>query len=634
MPDGDSIQNYTETRLDDRSEARRVTDGGVAATRPPIEESRTYSDVLATLNELDRQLSSDSIDRGRLVQAIRQYVSMEYHGGGYVSGLTKAARLIQHGDVTTDEVSDVAVSVEPYDEILRWSLHANGTQSVDPLSEEAFAFCADRAELRRFLLGAVDRERSDVGLTDEQVVTLAERSTRPYPVVSLTETLRERGLPDQARAVMSRYFESLTGVSESVRLLRIASELEMTEVYRDRLRASLNRWQPGDGVDRLESLVDLGREAQLYDSVLLAVKRWLRANDRETVPEERRGLLAAAVAALLRGERTGRRDAIILYRQHLYPSTRLYGLGVDVYEAATSQGDDDVAADVLDAYDTESFVPGESDVETGKMAARAAEHDNRWDDAFDIWRQLLEDEPSRELFERAIENRLTVAEVEAAEAIVDRFDDWTDEPLRSAAYRARVANRRGNYRRVVDVVESTDGVFELDSSDVERVATAYVQALAEQGWWDDLADFLADTDSIDRNVHRFYQRVAELMQFAAGDGSMDGTTAIDVAERLLTAPMELEDLELLLNLGVTRQVADRIRSEYPAENDRLDVVEGLLEILVSLHAERLIDELGERGIDTEEFEQMFAETDLGRGGRQLLSTLEREARRAGITETL
>src|SRR6056297_2649359 len=82
----------------------RVTDGGVVSSRPPIENSRTYSEVLATLGELDRQFSSDSLDRGRAVQAVRQFVSMEYHGGGYVSGLTIAARLLLHAEVTTEEV--------------------------------------------------------------------------------------------------------------------------------------------------------------------------------------------------------------------------------------------------------------------------------------------------------------------------------------------------------------------------------------------------------------------------------------------------------------------------------------------------------------------------------------------------
>jgi hypothetical protein len=124
------------------------------------------------------------------------------------------------------------------------------------------------------------------------------------------------------------------------------------------------------------------------------------------------------------------------------------------------------------------------------------------------------------------------------------------------------------------------------------------------------------------------------MQFGIGAGdSLDGTTAVDMVERLLTEPMDMEQLKLLLNLGVTGQVADRVRSEYPAEKDRLDVVEGMVEILISLHAERLIDEFDARGIDTDEFERSLAETDLRRGGSQLLSTLEREARREGITET-
>lgn len=622
--------------IDTRVRGAPRADGGVELEPPPVEGSREYAAALERLTRLHRRLRSDtgSVERPQAVQCVEQFLRLEYHGGGYVSGLVHAARLIVEFRMETEDLPAVDVPRSPYDALVGWCLEAGSRDASGGLDADDFDFCMKRSEWRQLLLRAVEIHGASVRLIDDQLVRLSTLEVESVPVVPVANALRERDQSEAAADLVAGALDGRTSLRTPVPLLTVAADLGLDDRFRRHLRGSLNRWAPDQGVDRLELLVDLGRREEFHGEIVLAVERWIR--ECEPDPSDHNGrLIAASIGSLLRGTDTGRDDALELYRTYLFPAAELFDIGPDVFEAANAAGRREVATDVLTAYDAETYVPGESDLETGMMAARAAEKDDRWHDAFDVWSALLEDHPDPDVCRTAIENRLRVGDLETAEEYVERLEEEFGPDLRAARYTMRIAARRNNARRVVEVAESTDGVFDGTSADSEDgdVAMAYVESVANLGRWERLEAFLADDTALSNKDRRFYERLARLMQYVEEAGSaVDGRSALDVTERLLAAPIETSELQLLLNLGVVRKVTDRVRREQPDLEERLDVVEGLVEILVSLHAERFIDQLSEVGLDTERFERDLSETDLRRGGRQLLTELEREARRAGTTE--
>ncbi|GAB3413972.1 hypothetical protein GCM10027435_08540 [Haloparvum alkalitolerans] len=602
---------------------------------PPVEGSREYATALDRLTRLDRQLGSDpeSLDRPAVVQAVDRFLRVDYRGGGYASGLVEAARLIVEFRLGAEDLPDVDVPRSPHDDLLDWCLTAGRGDASGGLDADRFEFCMARSEWRRLLLRTVAIHGASVPLTDDQIARLSTLDVGSVPVVPVARALRERGRPDAAADLVAEALDARTSLRTPVPLLAVADDLGLEERFRRHLRGSLNRWEPEQGVDRLESLVEFGRRAECYPEIVLAVERWLRECEPDPADIDGR-LIAASIEALLCGTDTGREDALELYRTYLFPAAELFDVGPELFEAADAAGRREIATDVLTAYDADTYVSGESDRETGMMAARAAETDERWHDAFDVWAALLEDHPDPAVCRNAVENRLRVGDLETAEEYVERLEEEFGQEVRAARFLMRIGSRRNNARRVVEVAESTDGVFpDASEDDAEAVATAYVESLAGLGRWERLESFLEDDAALSNRDRRFYDRLSRLMQYVQEDGAaVDGQTAVDVTERLLAAPIDTSELQLLLNLGVVRKVADRVRTEHPDLEERLDVVEGLVDILVSLHAERFIDELSEAGVDTDGFERNLAESDLRRGGRQLLTELEREARRAGITE--
>lgn len=611
-----------------------LADGGGASESIPITDSLMYARNLKDLAALERRSASgtDDVDPARVGSTVDSFLSSPYVGGAHRSGLRIATRLTLRFDIGQAQVREFSVTREPEASVVRWALAAHGSQHAT-LPAEAFDFCIDRSQWQRVLVEAVERQGSSVRLTDEQLGTLADTIDASEEVRAFLNPLRERGLESEARTLLERYFDGSVDESEPVRLLRAADELGLDGPFRERLATSLRRWRPDDGTAELERLVEFGRREGLNDEVLTAVERWLLATDADPVPREHRSLVAAAVEALIERSGPGTREAITLYRRHLYGSDSVFGIESDLLDVAESVGDDDVASDVLAAADPE-LEDEIRDVREAELAAKVAEREERWDDAYDVWRRILETAPTQSRFERAIENRLRIRRLDAAMEQTDRFESFSEDPVRTTAYRIRIAAARGDHRQVVGLVSETEGLFELPDRYAEPVAEAYIRALADLGRWEELESSIEDTGRIEKTLERFYLRVAQLMRFVNdAPDAIDGSTAVDVAERLLTTPMSTGRLRLVINLGIVGNLADEIRASSPGATDRLDVVEGLLEILVSLHAERLIDALEAEGIATDEYEEMLADVDLRRGGRQLLSELDREAQRQGIVTT-
>ncbi|TKX74748.1 hypothetical protein EXE46_07740 [Halorubrum sp. GN11_10-6_MGM] len=606
------------------------TDGGTV----PTADSLVYSRSLRRIVEAERETArSETADRSELIQAVRSFLSAPHTGAVYRSGLRATAQLIVRGGFSASELGDVTVDRDPESDLIAWLL-ANNAGTDPELSSAAFAFCRRRDEWFRILETAVRRDGASVALSDDRLVELLADERTEIPIERRLRLLLDRDLRDPASELLAARIESSVDSRESVETIRIAEELGFHDAVTTLVGTGLRRWRRGDDVDELVGLTELGRREGLYDEVLCAVERWSRGADEWTIPAAHRPLLAATVDSLIHREGAGASDALIFYRRHLYPADSLDGIGPDLYEVADEFGDASVAEDVLDAYGPVDATADISDPRDAVMAARAAERRDRWDDAYDLWTRVIETDPTVDRFRRAIENRLRVLAVEEATDLIDRLEAFDDDAAVADSYRVRLADARNAHRRVVDILADTDGPFELPEPHYSAVTTAYVKALAETGQWNRLRSFLADADRVDGDSERFYRTIAELMQFAndAAD-AVDGVEAADATERLLTSPLTPAQLELVMNLGVAGRVADEIRASYPAATGRLDVIEGLVEILVSLHAERLIDALDDRGVSTAEYEEMLADIDLRRGGRQLLSTLNREARAEGLSLT-
>lgn len=633
MQGGNKTRPQPETGADNRDTHRIVPDGGVQSISIPTDESTQYSRSLEQLSNVARLTFADgpTPDDGTLVGAIRSFLTQSYTGSAHRSGLRAAIHVATEAELTPDQFEDIEIAQSPEASLFRWTLE-NNTGSTPELPADAFEFCMVRDEWQTLLVNLVVRDRAAVGLSDGQLTELFDAQApikRPVPFV---ETLRARGRADEARAILEVYFEETTGTQESAVVLAAAKELGIESGNRERIRASLHRWRPDDGVGELTSLVKLGREERLHNAILMAIERWLRTLDDGPVSDEHRTLLTAAVDALVHRDGTGNSEAVLLYRRYLYPAESLQGIGPDLYNVATEVGDDEVASDVLTAYDLEESASSFDNIDNAVLKARVMERREAWADAYELWQEILDHSPSEEFFGQAIENRLQVLELDNAADLIDKLAAETDAAHLAEAYRVRVAEARGDYRRVIDLVDKTPEVLELSDNHAEPVAEVYLESLAEDGRWSDLREFLESSDLVSGEQRRFYANVAHLMEFAKeASDTIDGATAMEKLEQLLTAPLTTEQLEFLLNLGVTQQVANRVRTDAPDGGDRLEVVEGLVEILVSLHAERLIELLDEHGVRTDDYEEMLADVDLRRGGRQLLSTLNRDVRRQGIS---
>lgn len=598
------------------------------------EQSLRYARSLGALSRLARQTATDDgrLDRGDVADAVESFLRTPEPGIGYRSGLRIAAQLLTRVNVARGQIGDVTIHCEPEAELIHWTLTA-GSEAATQLSQQAFSFCLGRAAWRQIIRSRVETDGASVPLTDRQLSTMADRATDRDSVELFVRVLRDRDLEGDARSLLKQYFETSSGREESLTVLRAARSLGHTEEYRRRLRATVARWHPDDGVDRLSQLVTLARDEQFYDELLGAVERYLASAEWETLPPDKRPLLTAAVEALIRRDGTGDSEALTLYRRHLYHTESLDGIGPELFSVAEKQDDDTVASNVLDTYELSSETYEESPADA-ELAARAAEHDGRSDEAFEIWHTLLDTAPTVRRFDAALQNRLSVLALSDAEELVDQFESFTDDPARLVAYRVQVAQHRDRHRRVVGLVEDLDELSSLPERLQTTITEAYVRSLSEMGRWSEMLTALDDTTVVDRDLERFYRRVATAMQFVNdAPGAADSEEAVDTVERLLTAPLDASQLRFVLNLGIVGGIVDGVRSAGTNDEERLDVIEGLLEILVALHAERMIDALDAAGVPTDQYREKLADVDPRRGGRQLLSTLDRELGHEGITTT-
>jgi len=612
-----------------RDHDRLWADGGTSLEPPPLEQSRAFSGTLQELNRAIRTLysESDSLPRTRAIELTNDFLSHEYTGGGYVSGLVKAAQLIVHFEIQDDDITNRNVLHSPEDTLIAWCLELDDRATDNPLGDTEFAYCLNRSEWQEILIASVDIHGPSVPLSTDQITRLSGSDTDAVSIVQFASILQERGSDNQARQLLQDDLESRPSLQIPLDFLELAAELNLEDHFRQYLRGSLIRWHPDDGIDRLASLVEMAREESLYAEIIVSIERWLRDTDQSPDPDNTQ-LIAALIEALLKHKETGREDALELYRTHIYPSEELYGIGSSVFEAATESGQEAVADDIIAAFDPDSFVPGESDKETGIMAARVAEHEDRWYGAFEIWTSLLEETSDQSICQHVIDNRLQANTLDRIEEFIDQLEEEFGAKTQANRYRILVRNRRNNHRAVIDLVDSTEDVFATSSAEARELAMAYVDSLVDRNKWGELESFLEESELLPKKDHRFYTRLAKLVQFLDDEpSSIDGQSAIETTERLLTAPMKTTELTHLMDLGVVRKVAEKVRKNNPTLEDRLDVVEGLVEILVSLHAERLIDQLTAAGKDTEQFERNLSEADLRRGGRGLLTELKREANR-------
>jgi tetratricopeptide (TPR) repeat protein len=598
-------------------------------------QSLTYSRSLRALTEFDRRVTSqgETVSSERVVEVLTDFLSPPQGGGGYVSGLFLVGRLVVECQITAAEFDATSVDREPQRELIAWLSEAHGEGEWSGLSSQATDFCLEKREWRQLALQALTTSDAPVQLSDDQLLQFARRWMDGSQVDPIVDRLRSRGLTGTAEEVFESYLQQTADPAEPVRILEIARELEFESEFHRRLKVSLVRWRPTDSVDRLRGLTRLGREAETYDEVLLAVNRWLRNRSQETVPEGREPIIIAGIEALLHRENLGDKEAINLYKEYLSPpeSGSMRGVGPDLYDVAEAVGEQTVMDDVLSTYEGAEIDPTETPPREAELAAKVAEQNERMDRAFKIWETLLEATPTRERFRRAVENRIAVRRLETASDLVEELTTEVEDELLVHGYRTLIADARGDYRRVVDFVEEDESVVEPDAALADKVSRVYIKALSDLGRWDEMETFLDQAEFVDQSLRRFYLHVAKLMRFANEESdAVDGREAADILERLLVSPMTTEQLQLLLNLNIVRRVSSRIRGSFPEVSDRVDVSQGLVEILVSLHAERLIDSLKEAGVDTDEFERNLSETDLRTAGAQLLSTLDREARREGL----
>lgn len=603
-------------------------DGGVPDRTIPIQESVSRSKHLERLAELERT-DPQEVDKEEVVRSVRGFLSTTYSGSAHCTGLRIAAKLIVTHGLTRDQLGEVSIEHEPQTEVVRWALE-NNEKDATHLSDSTVDFCCERREWRRILLAAVVRSGEWVALEDDQLVTLSKHVPIQERTDLLLDPLLARGLEDTAADHLEQYFEYTDDKKEPPGRLQTTSSLGFEKAYLSRLEVSLNRWRVEDDVDTLEQLVELGRREELYDEVLSAVERWLWSADSEPTVSGKHHLLAAAVEALLCREGTGEREAVILFKRYLSSAESLTGVEPELFDAAEEAGEQPVVEDVLDAYESKPRDDlGRAD--EFRIAARSAERHGRWEEAYELWQRAIEEDPNDDVYERAIENRLHIREIDEADRLVDQFREFTEKVVEATAYQVRIAKTRGDYRRVVGLVEDSEEVLTLPEPLGLEVTEAYVQSLANLGRWEVLHTFLEERDTAEDGLNRFYHWIATLKRFTDGAvEDVDGNDALDIAERLFTAPLTTDQLRFVLNVGIAGELADEIRGSYPEETDRLLVVEGLAEILISLHAERLIDALNAEGIRTDKHEEMLADIDLRRGGRQLLSTLDREARREGV----
>jgi hypothetical protein len=607
-----------------------LTDGGTTTAS----KHQQYATVLKTLLELERQTrkSSTTVAPGRITTTVDEFLRVPRSGSGYTSGLYIAGRLIVRHDIEVTDIQQVAVEREPERELLLWVLQRNVEDDPPELSDEAFTYCIERSEWRRLLCQAGANTSAENGLSDNQLETLAVEAATADTFLPLVRQLRRRGLTDAGCDALSGHFEAKVDRCETAELLQEVDEYDFLDQFTERLAATIGGWKPEDGPAELETLAEFGCEYEQYNEVLLAVTRWLRASDWETVPDQHCSLVARGIEALLHREGPGASEALSLYRRHIYPADALHGLGTTLYQTAKAADATDVTDDILRVYDQEGEMERETAADT-KLAAEVAEENDRWDEAFRLWAEVIDEEPRRDAISRAIETRLVVLDLTEAERLIEQLEA-EGRHLYASAYELRVAAARGDQRTVVDIAQREGAIFDVDAPLRSAVTEAYTQAIAELTRWKTLESFLDGRAELETDLHRFYLRLARLMRFASGDdSSLDGVEAVDLAEQLLTSPLDTEQLRLVLNLDVVGQLDGELRSSYPEAHDRMDVIRGLLEILVSLHAEQLIDALREAGVDTDDFERRLAETAPGQGGRQLLSELDREARRAGVTTT-
>lgn len=274
-----------------------------------MDTTATYRDAkhLQRLTELERRTpdSATEIDLSSVIGVLRDFLTEARPGGGYVSGLYLAGRLIVRFGVTSSNLPELDVERQPQQQVLTWLLQ----QGATGLSADEFAYCLDRSEWRSLVVATVANidSANACGLTDDQLEDLASGQVPTDRVVPLSQCLRGGGLSSASNKLVENHFEASVDFHEPPTVLREADETGVLERFPERITASLSRWRPDDDVDDLQTLAELGCKHGQYDAVVLAVNRWLRARDWETVPDEQRTLVARAIEARI--ERAGAGDA-------------------------------------------------------------------------------------------------------------------------------------------------------------------------------------------------------------------------------------------------------------------------------------------------------------------------------------
>lgn len=395
---------------------KAVPDGGTDTKIESIDRSREYSRRLQELSRVARQLKDDpdSVPDSAAARVVGEFLAHPRVGGAYASGLARAGKVIVTAELSPSHVHNFSIEREQKSELIKWLLRHGHTADPAALSEEAFQFALHRSEWTDLVRSSVVRHGAS-GVTDSQLRHLAfgvEGTERAGTFVSELSQ-RDEG---QARELLSAHFEATVDRQTPIPLLDAAADLGLDDVYRQRLAASLSRWRPDkDDIDTLAALVDRGRAASQHDRVLLAVSRWLRKADWDTVPADRRNLVAAAIEAMLERDGPGSREAVITYRKHIYPAESLYGISPAIYDAADAAGDPEVADDVVRVFNLGD--PDQASLDEIVLAAHAAERDEQWDEAFNLWKQALSESDDSQLYRYAIDNRLETLRLESAEAL-------------------------------------------------------------------------------------------------------------------------------------------------------------------------------------------------------------------------
>lgn len=584
-------------------------------------ESLGYTRLLKQLTEL-KHADVEEVKKADAAAVVDQFLSSTSTGVAFGSGVRSSVELILQHELSSADV-DVGVKREPMREITEWFLGRSTSPDFPELSSDAFEYCLSRREWTTLLRRAVVQDEHRNGLSDEQLQRLADGPLSSEEVLAFIDIFETLDQHQEARNTVERYFTSRTDHREPAQLLRRAIDLaykgnseKFDEQVTERVTASLRQWTPNDNETELELLASLGCERGCYDEVLLAVTRWLRHHGEEPCPKERRDIVARGIEALLEREGRGDVEAIAMYRRHLSSDTH-YGIEGALYRAAVVAGDTQLTEDLLDSCVSHANQRQPIDEE---LQAEADERDGRFDTAFDVWTRRWESDNDETALERMIKNRLLAGDPQRANGYIDELPNDT----RRKRYQVQTESARRNFREVIALVETDETLLESTGESGNDIGTAYVEALVSLGRWDELASHFDGRSTTEREY--LYEQLTELELFITDESDrFTEMEAVDQVERLLSEQMPTQFLEQLLELNTVGRLFDRVSSGEAKA--RVEVATELFEILISLHAERLLDTLPRE--DADQFKTELEEMSFGQGSSRLLGRLRRRATESG-----